>query len=162
MTHDLKEKKEFKWQVPEYEKHKRSKNWYILAALAGIFLIIYAFLSSNFLFAVIIIVSAVIVILNDGQEPEKIKIIINDEGVTVGKTFYDFDEFKNFSIIYKPRLGVKNLYFEFNSAIKHRLSIALDDMNPLLIRDHLLKYVSEDLERTNRPVSEELSKMLKL
>lgn len=153
---------QIKWIVPEFEKHERSKGWYIYAIIIAALMLVYAFWTSNFLFAVIIIISAVIIILHDGQEPEKINISITDEGINVGNKFHDYDDLRNFSIIYKPRTGVKNLYIEFKNVIKPRISISLDSVNPLLIREKLLKYVPEDLDRTEAPVSEGLGKKFKI
>jgi hypothetical protein len=150
------------WQVPEYEKHERSRAWYIFASIIAILLLIYSFWTANFLFAVIIIVASLVVILHDSREPDMVNFSITDEGIVIGRKFYDYDEIKDFSIVYKPRRGIKNLYFEFKSALRHRLSIPLQDMNPLLIRENLLKYLEEDLERTDQPTSEGLAKMFKL
>ncbi len=150
------------WQVPEYEKHERNKSWYILAGVIGLLFLIYAVYTKNFLFAVIIIVVALIMILHDSREPDLIKVSITDEGVIVGRKFYDYDEIKNFSIVYKPKQEVKNLYFEFKNVLRQRLSIPLQDMNPLSIRENLLKYLPEDLDRTDQPLSEGLAKMFKL
>jgi len=150
------------WLIPEFEKHARTKRWYVFMIIAAFVLLIYSFFSSNFLFAFIIIISALIIILHDGQEPILIRFTLTDEGIAVGRKFYDYDQFKDFSVIYKPRQDVKNLYFEFKNALKPRLSIPLLDMNPLLIRENLLKYLSEDLERTDQPLSEGLAKLFKL
>jgi hypothetical protein len=150
------------WSIPEYEKHDRSKNWYIAASIISLFLLLYAFLSANFLFAVIIVVVALVVILHDGQEPDKVKVVITDEGVLLGRKFYDYDEMKDFSIIYKPKQGIKNLYFEFKTAVRPRLSIPLEKTDPLPIRENLLKYLPEDLERTDQPLSEALAKFFRL
>jgi len=152
----------FNWNVPEYEQHNRTKIWYISAILIAILLILFSFWTNNFLFAVIIIITSLIIILNDGSIPASVNIKIMEEGIIVGRKFYDYDEFKNFSIIYKPRLNVKNLYFEFKNVLKYRLSIPLNNINPLPIRENLLKYLEEDLERTDQPLSEGLSKLLKL
>ncbi len=150
------------WQVPEYDKHERSRGWYIAASVFALLLIIYSFFSGNFLFAVIIIIVALVIILHDGQHPVKVKVSLTDEGIVVGRKFYDFDEIKDFSIIYKPRQGIKNLYFEFKNVIRPRLSLPLGNVNPLPIRKNLLKYLPEDLERTDQPLSEALAKMFKL
>jgi len=91
-----------------------------------------------------------------------VKISLTEEGIIVGRKFYDYDEFKNFSIVYKPKQETKSLYFEFNNSLRPRLSIPLKKMNPLLIRKNLLKYLPEDLDRTDRPLSEELGKLFKL
>ena len=150
------------WQVPEYEKHKRNKSWYIFAGIIGLLFLVYAIYTKNFLFAVIIIIVALIIILHDSREPDLVKINITDEGIIVGRKFYDYDEIKNFSIVYKPKQNVKNLYFEFKNAIRQRLSIPLININPLTIRETLLKYLPEDLDRTDQPLSEGLAKMFKL
>ena len=155
-------KKIASWKVAEYEKNQRGKGWYTIASIGALLLLIYSFFSANFLFAVIIIVVAIVIILNDGQDPAKVQIAMTDEGMVVGRKFYDYDEFKDFAIVYKPKQDIKNLYFVFKNAFKPRLSIPLDKTNPLIIRDNLLKYLDEDLDRTDRPLSEELAKIFKL
>lgn len=155
-------KKMISWTIPEYDKHEREKGWYIVAAIVGLIFIIYSFFSGNFLFAAIVIIGALVIMIHDGQEPMKIDFSITDEGLIVGKKFYDYDVIKDFSIVYKPHDNVKNLYFEFKNAVRPRLSIPLKSMNPLPIRENLLKYLLEDLERTDQPLSEALAKMFKL
>ena len=150
------------WQVKEYEEHERSNIWYLVAGLITVLILIFCFVTKNFLFAIIIILASIIVITNDGQKPRKIKVTLTEEGVLIGKKFYDYDVFKNFAIVYKPSQNIKTLYFEFKNSFKQRLSIDLEDRNPLSIRETLLKYVDEDLERTDQPLSERLTKMFKL
>lgn len=163
MKEDKKEDiNEISWTVPEFEKHDRSKKWYILASLFAIFLLIFALFTSNYLFAIIIVAATIITIFHDGQEAAPVNIIIDEDGVIIGRKLYDYDVLKNFSVLFKPKEDLKNLYFEFKNPAKQRLSIPLFDINPLQIRDFLLKYLEEDLERTNMPLSENLSKLLKI
>jgi hypothetical protein len=150
------------WLVPEYEKHERSGGWYVIAGAVAIALLIYCFFTANFLFAVIIIVTALVIILHHGREPERVKFSLTDEGIAIGRKFYDYDEIKDFAIVYKPRIEVKRLYFEFKNALRHRLSVPLENMNPLMVRETLLKYLKEDLERADQPLSEGLAKLFKL
>jgi len=150
------------WAVLEYDKHPRSKNWYILSFILAFALLIFSYFTDNFLFAVIILIFALITILHDGQLPGRVRFAITEEGVIIGKKFIDWDEIENFSIIYKPLEGVKNLYFEFDGFLKHRLTISLEKQDPLKIREILLKYLPEDLERKNPPVSEALARMFKI
>ena len=150
------------WEVPEYNSHKRDSRWYIIAVSVAIALLIFSIFTGNFLLPVIIIIVAFIFIMQHGQDPEKVIINLGNEGITIGQKFYDYDEFKHFAIVYKPKLDNKNLYFEFNNVLKTRISIPLENMNPVELRDHLLPFLDEDLERTDIPLSESLSKMLKL
>ena len=155
-------KKIMGWKIPEYDKHERTRNWYVIAAIVGALLVVYSFFSGNFLFAAIIIIAAFVIIMHDGREPVKVYFAITDEGVLVGKNFYDYDVLKDFSLVYKPHQEIKNLYFEFKSAIRPRLSIPLHEQTPLPIRENLLRYLPEDLERTDQPLSEALAKLFKL
>ncbi|MEA3398367.1 MAG: hypothetical protein U9R06_01330 [Patescibacteria group bacterium] len=153
---------EFSWETSEYEKHERTKMWYMSATIIAFLLLLFSFLTANFLFAVIIIVAALVIIIHDGRDPEVVNISLTDEGIIVGRKFYDYDEFKDFSIVYKPKQDVKSLYFEFKNVVRPRLSISLGSINPLPVRKNLLKYLSEDLERTDQPLSEALAKIFKL
>lgn len=153
---------ELKWVIPEFEQHKRPKIWYIFAVILAIALFIFAILSDNFTFAIIIILTALIIILHDGTEATKVLITINEEGVFIGNKFYDYDILKNFAVVYKPRVQVKNLYFEFNSSVKQRLSIPYGENDPLQIREFLLNYLEEDLDRTDLSLSESIGKVLKI
>ena len=155
-------KKIMSWRVPEYDKHERTKNWYVIAIIFGALLVIYSFFTGNFLFAAIVVIGALVVIIHDGQEPLQVDFSITDQGVIVGKKFYDYDVLKDFSLVYKPHQQVKNLYFEFKNVVRPRLSLPLHNHNPLPIREILLKYLPEDLERTDQPLSEALAKMFKL
>ena len=163
------------WQVPEYEPKERNRRWYTLAVIFLLIALFFCFfeihawkpvflgLNSNFIFALILILSSIVMIINDGQDPRIVDFKIGPEGINIGKKFYDYDELKHFSIIYKPNMEVKHLYIEFkNSLINPRLSIHLYDQDPITVRNYLLRYLDEDLERLGPPVSEQLTKLLKL
>ncbi len=99
--------------------------------------------------------------IQDGREPAKMIATLGAEGLNLGQSFHDYDEFKNFSVIYKPNLGINKLYLEFKG-IRQRLSLSLGELNPLDVRNFLLQYLEEDLDRTNEPLSEQLTKLFKL
>jgi hypothetical protein len=172
------------WQIPEYRSEEKTKLWYAIYSLIGIALLVYAIFTQDFIFAIIIIFAAIMIVFLDGNKPGSLKVVISDRGVAVGKEFYRYDQIQNFSIIYEPEQGVKNLYFEFKRFVKPslpasepahyswlfwvvnlartRFSIPLGDMNPIVIRRNLLKYIAEDLDRTTVPLSEQLTKLFKL
>lgn len=150
------------WRIPEYHSHDRSQAWYLIAIGMCVIFMIYAFWTANFLFAILIIVAAVIYILKENEKTIMVKVTIGNEGITIGQKLYDYDELKDFLIIYKPKQNIKKLYFEFKNPVKQRLSINLEEINPLQIRKKLLKYLAEDLESTDEPLSETLAKIFKL
>lgn len=172
------------WDVPEYQGEKKDKRWYIIASIFGLAFLVYAIFTSNLIFAIIIIFAAMLVIMLDGEPAKTMSVEISDEGIRVGKEFYDYNQIDNFSIVYRPKEEVKNLYLEFKRFVRPtlpdneprryewllwlanfartRLSLPLLDMNPLLIRKNLLKYLKEDVDRIDIPLSEQLARFFKL
>jgi hypothetical protein len=154
--------KRLSWDVPEYEQHVRDRKWYIIAALIGLALIAYAIFTHNYLFALIIVIIAFIIISRDNQAPMKVRFTIEDGGIRLGQKFYEYDKFKNFSVVFRPQDDIRNLYINFNNSVRPHLSIPLKGNDPMLVRSQLLRYMKEDLSRNDAPLSEGLGKMLKL
>jgi hypothetical protein len=172
------------WRIPEYQGEEKTKLWYAIYSLIGVSLLAYAIFTQNFIFAIIIVFAAVLIVVLEGGKVGMLEVSISDKGVMVGKEFYSHDQIEDFFIIYQPDEGVKNLYLEFKrfarptlpanepsryswlfwlvNFARTRFSIPLEDMNPVIIRKNLLKYVKENLDRTNIPLSEQLTKLFKL
>lgn len=150
------------WEIPEFIKHERTKAWYVAAGLAVIGFVAYALWTQNYLFLGIIFLGSFIMVMNDYTEPTMVPVILGEEGLQVGRKFYDYDEIRNFSVLYKPKDDIRNVYIEFKSPVRQRLSLPLMDQDPLLVRDALSRFLPEDLDRTNPPTSEGLAKLLKL
>jgi len=155
------------WRIPEYEKHQRGSRWYLISgalalilAAMSVFTPNFLFDSPNYLFLIIIILSSVILILINNMT-EEIDFIITSEGILVGEKFYDYDEFRNFSVLFKPREDLKVLYLEFKAPLKARLQIPLKENDPLIVRENLLSFLDEDLERLDESNVDFLSKLLK-
>ncbi len=149
------------WSFPEFVKYKRSRRWYAVAILITAVLLIYALVTSNILFATIIIIASIIFVLNEKRESKTIHFKISEEGIVVDNVLYEWPEIKNFWIIYEPD-KVKNIYFEFKSLLLPRLPIPLQDQDPVAIREILLDYIDEDIDREGEPISDGLGRMLKL
>ena len=151
----------FDWVVNEYEKHQRSKRWYVIMALVGIALLLYSVISGNYLFALIVVLFGIVLFLQDMQKPMQVSFAITETGIVVGSTYYPFKEIINYWMIYNPP-EVKNIYFSTNSILKHRLQVPLLDNDPRPIRDFLNQFLVEDLEQEEEPLSDRLGRMFKL
>jgi len=151
----------FGWEINEYEQHERDKRWYILMGVLSFFLLLYAVLTANYLFALVLVLFGVILFLQDMKEPVRLPFAITETGIILGNRYYSFSELQNFWIIYDPPM-VKNLYFSTNNVLKHRLSVPLMDSDPIPIRDYLLEFLEENLEEEEEPLSEKLARNFKL
>ena len=149
------------WESWEYPPVERSRKWYVIASVLGIGLLLYALLSANFVFAVIILMFAVIQLLRDLRKPARLPIHITTAGVVFGNDFYPYENIRDFSIVYFPP-DVKVLYVSFNGLMSPTLSLPLEDMNPNDVRQGLLPYAFENLNRDREYLTDLISRLYKL
>lgn len=150
------------WKIPEYDSPQRNKRWYIIAIVVILAILTYSVMTANYLFTFIMLIGSIMLFYYDQREAPMIDFILEEEGVVIGTKFYDYDEIKNFSIVYKPKEDIKNIYLTFNNNLRNRIAIPLIDKDPLIVRRYMLQYLDEDLDRNHEPVSESIAKILKL
>jgi hypothetical protein len=150
----------FEWQINEFERYERSNRWYIFMGIICLALIIFAIFTANFLFALIILLFAFIIVLREFYNPEKIDFKISNQGALLGGKLFPYKEIGKFYIIYEPPES-KFLYLAFKS-LKPTLSVFLADQNPVKIREFLLKYLEEDLEKEDEHIADTLGRLFKI
>lgn len=151
----------FSWDFPEYNTSWKNNYWYKWAILVTGLLIIYAFFTANYLFAVILVLLGIIYLFQSFDSPLTVQCQITEDGVILGSRFYDYRDLSLFWIVYEPP-EVKNLYFEFRNSLKPRIGIPLADQNPLAVREILEQYLDEETERENEPISDGLSRVFRM
>lgn len=151
----------YQWTIKEYQKYERNRRWYIFMGIIGLFLIGYAIFTSDYLFALVIVLFVIILFLGDLQEPLDISFALTNTGILVGNRYYRYTELNNFWIIYNPP-EVKSLYFSFNNLLKHRLQVPLMDYDPRPIRELLSQYLAEHVEQEEEPMSDRISRIFRI
>lgn len=149
------------WSVSEYEKHERSLAWYIAAGVLGFALFVWAIFTFNYLFALIIVLFSAIVYLRATSDPNMVKFLITTKGVRIGRREYQYKDIDRFWIIYDPP-DVKKLYLAFKRSLAPRVMVPLKNQNPVKIREILLDFLFEDLEKEDEPMSEVIGRFAKL
>ncbi|TAK03993.1 hypothetical protein EPO34_02430 [Patescibacteria group bacterium] len=149
------------WEVDEYPRQHRSTRWYAIASVLGIALIIYAIWTANFLFAVIVIMMGIITLLSTFRDPARIGVVLTTNGVVIGGTFHEYKVMKSFALVYEPP-EVKNLYLDFQSSLRPLITIPLEDTDPNLVREALLPFLKENLDRTEETLTDVLQRVYKL
>ena len=121
----------------------------------------YAVVTANFLFAVIVLMLGVIILLTTFKEPQRVEVHITTMGIVVGNTFYPYKDVKDFSIVYQPP-QTKLLYVGLSSLLHPLLSIPLEEMDPNQVRERILSYALENLERKEESLTDQLRRLYKL
>lgn len=149
------------WKIPEYIKYQHFFGWYIVAFLLGGGFFIHAIINRNFLFAIIILLISLIVYLHERNTPAMIEFLMTEDGIVFGEKFYPYKSFESFWLVYEPP-QIKTLYFTFKQMLRSELPVHLEDQNPITIRNILLNYLPEDLEKEDEAVEEQLSRFFKI
>lgn len=149
------------WEVSEYERHERGTRWYVIMTIIGLFLVGYAIFTNNFLFALVIVLFAVIIFLQNHQDPHVVEFKITDVGVILSNRFYAYSELSDFYIIYNPP-EVKMLFLEPDSTLRPRIRVPLLNIDPNEIRFTLRQYLPENLEKEEEPLSDKVAREWKL
>ncbi|MBU1039024.1 hypothetical protein KKC17_02200 [Patescibacteria group bacterium] len=149
------------WSFKEFNPIIRSRRWWWLAGVISLLLLLYAVLTGNFLFALILLMGAILFVNETKRQPRHLKCQITNKGLAVGKKFWRWSELNEFWIAYQPPT-IDNLYVLPKNLFDPRLSIPLNKTNPLKVRTELKKFLNEDLSKEDEPTSEALAKLLKL
>lgn len=148
------------WETYEFEPHERSKQWYMIAGLIVTALLVFALVSSNFLFAIIVLLASIVFLLNNLHKPHVVAVHITDSGIAFGDEFYSYDDIKDFSVIYNPPVAL--LYVDFHGFWRPMLRINLEQVNPNLVRESLLPFALENLDREDENLTDTIERVYKL
>lgn len=149
------------WTIQEYDRHERGTWWYILIISIGLVFVAYGLYTQNFLFSLIIILAAIILFLQSHQSPPQVSFRIAELGLLIGNRFYAYTELESFYIIYNPP-EVKTLFIESKSALRPTLRLPLLDEDPVTVRQTLLEFLEEDIEKEEEPLSDRAARMWKI
>jgi hypothetical protein len=140
------DKKELEWAAPEFEYHHKDVGWYWLLVGVSIILLLLALWQRNFLFAVFVLIAALLILKWGHHHPRYLDFRLTNDGLEIDKSkFFPFDHLSGFAT---RRL---DHYEEGLSEIilkkKHRLSTYLKVIAPTAkieeIRIFLNKYLPE-------------------
>ncbi len=148
------------WEAWDFPRTERSKRWYIIASILGLFLILYALFTNNFIFGVIILMFAVIMLMQDLKKPARLAVHVTTKGLVFGNEFYKFEDIRDFSLTYDPP-HINTLYVTFHGGLNPMISIGLEDLNPNEIRQLLLPFIFENLEREGESLTDVLHRVYK-
>jgi len=151
----------FSWKCHEYVKYKKNFWWYVISLVVLVVAVAWSIYTLNYLFAVFLALFYLVVLMYEFREPALVDCIITPDGIKHGNNFFFFKNIDNFFIIYQDA-GLKNLYIDFKNPLRGRLVLDLNDLDAINIREFLLNFLKEDLEREVEPLSERLRRWLRI
>jgi hypothetical protein len=133
---------EINWRTHLFPPHRLDRVLYVAGAL-GIVAFLVAYLAHDFLFTIVLVLAAVVLILNTTRPHRQSQISVHATGISVDDQHHRYGDIKSFWIDYQPEYGVKEISIEFKKGYVPHTRIPLEDTNPLEIRRAMLAYVPE-------------------
>ncbi|OGE79127.1 MAG: hypothetical protein A2751_05815 [Candidatus Doudnabacteria bacterium RIFCSPHIGHO2_01_FULL_46_14] len=153
------EKKEIIWSAPEFIHYPKGPKWYLVLGIFGALLVGYFFFKKDFLTAMMFILLFLMAFFFSRAKPRQMRIILGPRGVTMNDSHIPYQQVKTFWLVYEPP-DIKTVNFETSAYLNRFLTLQLEDQNPSEVRDFLLDYLPEDLDREER-ISDKISRTLK-
>ena len=138
-------KKEIKWSAPEFEYIQKGIGWYWLTIIVAIVLSAFALWQENVLFAVFVVIAAVLVLTWGKSYPKTIEFTINENGLAIGEQKnYSYGELKGFVV----RQGyvdseLVEIVFQKKSRLSPYIKILASDQDAEVIKEFLIQYLPE-------------------
>lgn len=149
------------WEAYDRPHYERGPLWYWSMGGVGLALLVYAVVAANFLFALIVLMSAIVIYLSIASEPKRIKVVITDTGVLAGDQLYPYRDINAFWLVYEPPY-VQQLYLQVKSVSRPQVAISVEDLNPNLVRETLGNFVREELDKADEPLAHTIGRILKI
>jgi hypothetical protein len=151
----------FSWRFDEFERHERGTLWYALAGIVVAGFLIYAYVTENYLFGLLTLITTVIIFTHNIHNPQEIECEIDTSGIRVGNKKYPYHAIDCFSIIENDD-GKDVLYVQEKAGFRSQLPILIVDQDIEQLRRFLRIHAEEDMEHKYEPLWDSLSRFLKL
>ena len=134
------------WQALEFEHHEKNGKWFLWLLIFGLALLGYAAWQKDFFMFLTFFLLILAIYLYARKKPKTVMIELAGRGIKLDADLYPYSTLKAFWIIYEPP-QVKIVGLETTHSLNRELILQLDDMDPNTVREFLLQYLPEDLER---------------
>lgn len=130
-----------RWSAYEHEHIERGSDWFWALGVIAVSAALTSVLFGNFLFAVLILVSATTIGLIARKPPEMHEFEISEKGIRIGQTMHPYETVISFWVddeLEKPLLLIDTTTF-----MSPNLIIPIDDMHPDTIREYMRPHATE-------------------
>lgn len=132
----------FEWRMSEYQNLKKIKNNIKIFTFFEAFLFLWALYYSNFLFALIVIISAVALLsLSLNDRPKRYHFLITDSGIWIDNELHAFIDMRSFSVSVPE--AKQNRFFIFHKTKGGELRVPVQKNKAELIRLFINRYVPQ-------------------
>lgn len=143
------------WKVYDRIEQQHSPDWYWAVGIIAFSLMVTSILLDNILFAILIVLSTIVLFLRTLQKPQLISYELTNRGIWINKEFTSFVSFDSFWVTEEEPA---KLIIKSKGLLTPLLIIPLDTVDPQIVRDFLQDYIPE--EEHHEPLSKRIMEYL--
>ncbi len=129
------------WNAPEHHHIEKNNDWYWAVSIITITAASLAFIFSNFMFGILILVSSFALVVHASKKPKMILCEINDRGVVIDSTLYPFLHLESFWI--DAHMRPSKIILKSTKTFMPYITVQIEEVDPEKVRDILLNYIAE-------------------
>jgi hypothetical protein len=134
-----------KWQALEHEHKIRSADWFWAVGIISLFIIIFAIIINNYLFAVFIFIAGLILIFRGNNLPRLMNCEITNRGIIFGENILPYDNFEGFFVEIDHSGNQKHkILLKSQKLLAPLMVVPADNQDPELIHSVLVKKLKEE------------------
>jgi hypothetical protein len=131
------------WEAPEHTPFELGPKSRLIGMVILLGTIAYALITNSPLMAITFILVGVVLFLLQSHEPRVLRYALTEQGVSVGKNFYRYDNIHSFHIYQEPPFE-ETLSLHVNGALLSHVHITFPIDEFALIRQTLRQHVPEE------------------
>src|SRR3989344_4115395 len=135
---------EINWKIEEPNFTPKTAEWFWALGIMAFALIVFAILLKNYLFIIIVALTALIIYGNRRREPEIINFRLDNSGLRAGNKFYDYENFESFWIFLGEK---KEFVLHYKKHLMPLLTVPFHDHDEPEIRQILSEHLREREEQ---------------
>lgn len=144
------------WTAPEFNYTPKGPDWYWTVGIITTTLVIIAIITSNLLFAIVLIVGGFALSYQAGQKPDIVEVAVDNRGVRMRDTLYPYSSLRSFWIENNPH--EQKLILQSEKTFMPYVITPIEDVEPEQLRHYLLQYLPE--EHHKEPLSQKIMEYL--
>lgn len=132
----------YSWEAPEFEVYEKSRNWYIVAGLFILIMVVYAIFTNGPIMAITFILIGIVGFIYSQKDPRIVTFSITSKGVLADRQFYSYENIFSFWIFYESN-HAKVISLHTKASVLPFVHIPINNEDPVKIRELLMQNIPE-------------------
>ena len=132
------------WRAHEYVHTEKNSDWYWALGLIAVAGALFALMSGNVLFAVLILIASFVLALFATIKPKHIEFAVTQRGIRIDNELLPYNSLESFAVDEISPNHIPKLIIESKKLFSPHIVIPIEEVSPDDVHDFLMNYLPED------------------